>query len=124
MAYNIGSQVAIKTRTPSWVMGREFEERTHVGIVVTSPHWLGKDYVSVRTDNPAYPVSHIHLSRIVGHEASLVQNNLRLFKVTSKSKGKSYEVTVRDGRAQCDCIGFQFHRYCRHSTSVKKLLGI
>jgi Tfp pilus assembly protein PilX len=124
MNYQIGTQAQIQTRAPSHVIGREIEEHSYTGIIVQTPNWLDSNYVSIRTGNPEHPVSHIHRSRIVGFEASKVDSGIRLFRVTSKSKGKSYQVTVRDSKVECDCVGFQFHRYCRHSTAVKVKLGV
>ena len=124
MAYQIGSQVEIQTQRPSIVLGRDFDRHTYRGVVVQTPHWLDKNYVSVNTGNPEHPVSHIHKSVIVGFVQPDVDVGIRVFRVTSKSKGKSYEVTVHAGRVSCDCVGFQFHRYCRHSTAVKTKLGL
>ena len=124
MAYQIGSQVEIQVRRPSHVIGRAFEEHTYTGIVVSTPHWLDRNYVSVHTGNIEYPVSHIYIPNIVGQNFQTQNLDLRLFKVTSKSKNKSYMVSVQGLKVQCDCVGFQFHRYCRHSTAVKKQLGI
>lgn len=124
MTYQIGSQVEIHTQRPSIILGRDFDRRTIRGVVVQTPHWLDKNYVSVNTGNPDYPVSHVHKSVIVGFVQPDADVGIRVFRVTSKSKGKSYEVTVHAARVSCDCVGFQFHRYCKHSTAVKNKLGL
>jgi len=36
------------------------------------------------------------------------------------SKGNEYSVTLHDSGFECDCPGFGFHGYCKHSKSVLK----
>lgn len=36
------------------------------------------------------------------------------------SKGNEYSVTLHDMGFECDCTGFGFHGYCKHSKSVLK----
>ena len=92
MNFSIGSSVAITTKWRSNILGQEFDINTFEGKVVPNPKWLDNDYVSVHTGNPMYPVSHINKRFIVGHEFSDKRNLERLFKVKSKSTGKTYNV--------------------------------
>ena len=124
MTYQVGSQVEITVRRSSHVMGQPIQEHIYRGVVVSTPHWLDKNYVSVHTGNPNYPISHIYRPNIVGETQPIFDTGIRVFRVTSKSKNKSYEVTVQNGKVHCDCVGFQFHRYCKHSKAVKAKLGL
>ena len=36
------------------------------------------------------------------------------------SKGNEYSVTLHDSGFECDCPGFGFHGYCKHSKSILK----
>ena len=38
------------------------------------------------------------------------------------SKGNNYSVELHDKGFECDCMGFGFHGYCKHSKSVVKKL--
>jgi hypothetical protein len=51
-------------------------------------------------------------------------NTIRVFEV--KSKDKIYKVTFSKITKQfnCDCVGFGYRRYCKHSTAVSKLIGV
>ena len=37
------------------------------------------------------------------------------------SKGNLYKVNLRSGQWTCECIGFGFHRRCKHITKAKEL---
>jgi hypothetical protein len=51
-------------------------------------------------------------------------NNIRVFEV--KSKDKTYKVTFSKISKQltCDCVGFGYRRYCKHSQAVAKSIGV
>lgn len=121
--FSIGADIELKTRMRSNVLGVGMEDVVFKGKVVPNPKWLDNDYVSVRTGNPEYPVSHIHKKFIVGFEFSEERSIVRIFKVTSKSKGHTYNVISENGIVSCDCIGFQFRRVCKHSAKVKEYLA-
>jgi hypothetical protein len=36
------------------------------------------------------------------------------------SKGNEYSVELHDKGFQCECTGFSFHGYCKHSKAVLK----
>ena len=40
------------------------------------------------------------------------------------SKGNNYSVELHDKGFECDCIGFGFHGYCKHSKQIVKKLGV
>jgi hypothetical protein len=51
-------------------------------------------------------------------------NTIRVFEV--KSKDKIYKVTFSkiSKLLTCDCVGFGYRRFCKHSTAVSKLIGV
>lgn len=120
--FTVGSDVEITTKWKSNLLWRDYDVNTFKGKVVPNPKWLDNDYVSVYTGNTEYPVSYIHKKFIVGFDMAENRSDLRIFKVKSKTKGSVYNVTSVGGKVSCDCVGFQFRRYCKHSDSVKKLL--
>jgi len=118
MNYIIGSSVEITTKTKSNLLGVDYNIRTYKGKIVENPKWLSSDYVSIATGNPNYPVSMILKSFIIGYEKSEDQAKSRIFKVTSKQSKKTYNVFYSDGKAICDCLGYQFRQSCKHSKKV------
>ncbi len=40
------------------------------------------------------------------------------------STGKDYEVELHDKGFECNCMGFGYHGYCKHSKGVVKKLEI
>lgn len=123
MKLNIGQTVDLKVKAYSHLYKQEgWIERQVKGQVVQKPKWLDDDYVSVMTGNPNYPVSHIYKPNIVGFDLTQDRIDSRMFIVRSKSKGKTYNVISQNGSVQCDCIGYQYRKYCKHSTAVKKFI--
>ena len=122
MNFSIGADIELTTKWKSNILGQEFDIKTFKGKVVPNPKWLDRDYVSLHTGNPEYPISYIHKKFIVGHAFSETRSITRIFNVKSKSTGKSYNVISEDGAVTCDCVGFQFRRVCKHSAKVKEML--
>ena len=120
--FSIGAHVEIKTRFKSNVLGYDYDEPVFVGIIVANPKWLDNDYVCIRTDNPEFPVSQIHKRFIIGFDFPKERSETRVFKVTSKTKGNTYNVISENGLVSCDCVGFQFRRQCKHSNKVKEFI--
>ena len=122
MNFSIGADIELTTKWRSNLLGQEFDIKSFKGKVVPNPKWLDKDYVSLRTGNPEYPISYIHKKFIVGHTFSEERSAERIFQVKSKSSGKIYNVISVDGDVTCDCVGFQFRKMCKHSAKVKAVL--
>ena len=40
--------------------------------------------------------------------------------IDGSKKGSTYEVTLHDKGFECECTGFSFHGYCKHSKAVLK----
>jgi hypothetical protein len=122
MNFSIGADIELTTKWKSNILGQEFDVKSFKGKVVPNPKWLDRDYVSLRTGNPEYPISYIHKKFIVGHTFSEERSIERIFQVKSKSSGKIYNVISADGDVTCDCVGFQFRKMCKHSAKVKAVL--
>jgi hypothetical protein len=125
----VGSFVTVTTRFPKTYLysESEYEFYTHTGEVVKPDSWLRSDDFNLRTNNPNYPVSTINVRNIVdikyisGKARELaLPTATRQFKVTSKSTGKTYIVTAVGTKITCNCPGFVFRRYCKHSAAVAK----
>ena len=126
MNFSVGADVEIQTKWKSNLLGVDFDYNTYKGTVVPNPKWLDRDFVSIRAAEKNkffdYPINYIHKKYIVGHSFSEERSNLRIFKVQSKSSGKTYNVTSDNGHVFCDCVGFQFRTKCKHSEKVKSVL--
>jgi hypothetical protein len=123
MKFDIGQTVDLQVKYHSIQYKDEGEKTRQVkGQIVQSPKWLDSDYVSVMTGNPNYPVSHVFKGNIVGFDLTRARIDSRMFIVRSKSKGKTYNVISSNGEIKCDCIGYQYRKYCKHSTAVKKFI--
>lgn len=123
--YTIGQSIEITTKFPSHYIYRkeDFNLTTHHGVVVANPKWLENPskHVTIKTNDGMTRI--IALERVVGYQSDEQPTTLRTFSVKSKSKQSEYIVTVDNGKASCDCTGFQFRRYCKHSTAVLNLIA-
>jgi hypothetical protein len=97
----------------------EFEEFT--GQVVKNPSWLDDDYITMTTGNPTVPLRMIRKDTVLGFQApAKVQKNYETFVVKSSSrKGGDYTVTRSGKTWSCTCVGFGFHKSCRHIKEIK-----
>jgi hypothetical protein len=118
MNFVIGSDVEVTTKHKSNLLNRDFDISTVRGKVVENPKWLGADYVSIATGKPEWPVSMIRKDKIVGFSGVSTKSDTRIFRVTSKQSKKTYSVIYSNGKATCDCLGYQFRQSCKHSKKV------
>ena len=124
---NVGSVVRVTTKYPeSYIFAKEqFKYFTHEGTVIPSP-WSTSTQTFAMTGDGVAKTRIIDLAYVDKLEfikgsgsATANSNRARIFKVTSKSKGKSYNVVFNNGSIMCDCVGFQYRKNCRHSKGVK-----
>lgn len=118
--YKIGQTIEITTRHKSHYLFRseEFNTNTYQGVVLANPKWLEHpNHVTIKTSDGMTRI--IDLVNVVG-ASNTSSTSIRIFKVTSKSKGSEYLVTMEENRLSCTCVGFQFRRMCKHSTAVSK----
>lgn len=120
--FNIGDQVQLRTRFKSNVLGVGFQEDDIQGTIVPNPTWLGRDYVSVHTGRPEWPVAMILKSNIMGENNVPTVSGVRLFRVRSISKNSEHLVTVKNGQVSCDCAGFGFRGTCKHAKKVEEMV--
>ena len=120
--FNIGDQVQLRTRFKSNVLGVGFQEDDIQGTIVPNPNWLGRDYVSVHTGRPEWPVAMILKSNIIGENNVPTVSGVRLFRVRSISKNSEHLVTVKNGQVSCDCTGFGFRGTCKHAKKVEEMV--
>ena len=89
------------------------------------PHWKHDNINTFNmTGTKHFPERNISLENVVeltvlkGEQVKKLQKDLtvRAFKV--ESKGKTYLVTKADQKYTCTCIGFQYHKKCKHITGV------
>lgn len=121
---NPGSQVVVTTKYSNPILGGEpFRYFTTKGVVVKAPPWVGAAEFMVATGNPNFPQAVIHTSKVhklevLSGSSKVIATSSRVFKVTSKSTGKSYIVTYDQGKVSCTCTGFGYRRTCKHSAKV------
>ena len=91
--------------------------------ILKSRHKLDKRYRKFISDN------HSGLSKLIPKYISedikkediqkdIIPKNSRVFKV--KSKGKQYTVILNNNQYNCNCIGFEYRRKCKHVEAVAK----
>jgi len=104
--YNVKDKTIHKLNSPYVIdkKYRKFVETKHVGLSKLIP----KDY----TDEKA--------------EAVVPSASVRVFKVKSKSKNKTYEVSFNTMSKQisCGCTGYGYRRTCSHVKAVSVKLGV
>ncbi len=85
-------------------------------LVYKSRHVLDKRY------RKFVEVKHAKLARIAKEVGEEVEQEIivgQKFTVESES-GNVYTVVKNEGRYSCSCIGYGYHRKCRHIETVKK----
>lgn len=119
----IGSTVEVVTTRPNTYYYTYKDQPTvtdtFIGKVIRNDRWLSADYVSVRTDNPNYPVSLIRLGSIKSIKIiSGRSSNYKEFPVAG-SKGKMYTVALNGKHYSCTCMGFTYNSKCKHIDLVR-----
>lgn len=117
--YSIGSSVEIRTRQRSYFIDRtsDYEYVTFSGKVLPLPSYCNYPAVALSTGDPSFPMRIIPLHTIEGYVEKEEEGETRAY--TVQSKDKTYLVTKVNGKMYCNCVGFQYHRRCRHSDIYK-----
>lgn len=106
----------IRDRYASYLYIPEYE--IYKGDIVENPPWLSKDYISMTTGNPTFPVRSFLRERIVTDmtkKRGPAKPRPRTYKVLSSKRDKHYIVTLTsDNNWMCQCPGFEFRQTCRH----------
>jgi hypothetical protein len=126
----VGSVIRVTTRHPNYyyltAKSQPWTEITHEGTVVPGGKWdnpntfcmTGDVHIAIR--NIALH-SVIQLEILKGSSRKVASTGIRAFRV--KSAKNSYTVTLNATRFSCTCVGFQYHRNCRHTKAVAKKLA-
>jgi hypothetical protein len=117
--YSIGSSVELRTKQRSYYYNRtdDYEYVTFRGKVLPLPRYIDYPAVALSTDDPSFPMRIVALHTVEGYEEKEEAGETRAY--TVQSKDKTYIVTKVNGSLSCSCVGFQFHRRCRHSDLYK-----
>lgn len=122
----VGSQVVVTTKHRNPILGEDPFKFTKIqGTVIQSTNWMTPREFMLLTTNPKHPkaiinASYVHSIDYVTGSGAAVSSDSRTFRVTSKSSGKSYIVSVNAGKVHCTCTGFEYRRYCKHSQAVSQ----
>lgn len=116
MSYKVGSQVELKCKLRSNYLFREddYDYFTVKGTVIQPFYQTEKKSVFIRTNDIDVPVRVVSYSIIDGHVDTGDDDDTKTIPVGQ------YFVTVSGGKVSCTCVGFQFRRYCKHSTPYKE----
>lgn len=94
------------------------------GVVIETPPWMRQhtaiSLLNLANENRAHIPAHRIISIGGIKFDQKPETSDRRFIVTSSKTGEKYEVT-QNGRTKnwsCTCVGFQFHRKCRHVTRL------
>lgn len=95
------------------------EYNVYTGTVVPNPKWVANDCLCLNTEEN--PLRIILKKNIVGYLPKVEEktNQIKTWQYTN-SKGKVYTISNDNGRFECDCLGFQFRRSCKHIVQAKE----
>lgn len=122
----VGSRVLVTTKHKNVILGGDpYKFNQYRGTVIESAKWMNSHEFMLATDDPMRPKAVINSSYVsdvkyLTGSGSVVNSSTRTFKVSSKSSGKQYIVTVSSGKVHCTCTGFEYRKYCKHSQAVSK----
>jgi len=103
-----------------------FQDNTYEGTVLPAEKW-DEPYTFNMTGIRGFPTRNISLQHVIkmdilgGKAKRAVKSDIRVFKVESKSN--VYTVTKDGAKYSCTCVGFQYHRTCKHSKAVHAKVG-
>jgi SWIM zinc finger len=131
-APEVGSKIRVTTRYRNHyhltAESEPFVDNVYEGVVL--PSWKHDEpYTFNMTGTRDFPERNISLNKVVdlkilnGKAAKKLEKNLTVKAFKVESKGKIYLVTKADTKYTCTCIGFQYHRKCKHVTAVHKKVG-
>lgn len=118
----VGSKIEVITRHKShyYFSNTGFDEYRYIGEVINGPKWMEHNSFAISSNNPDIDFHIISANNIVdikylsGKAGREVDQSTQLFKV------KSYTVFKSKSGYRCTCVGFQYHRKCKHIAEVKE----
>lgn len=93
---------------------------TYTGQRVESPKW-SPNSLCITTGDPSFPVRMIDAERVIsinGVIAPPIKNTSAVFSIKGSGNNR-YTVTVNGDAIECNCMGFQYRRQCKHVNTVK-----
>jgi hypothetical protein len=125
----VGSKIRVTTRFQNHYYltadKQPFVDNVYEGVVL--PAWKhDQPFTFNMTGTKDFPERNISLERVValkilsGGAAKKLEKNLKVKAFKVESKGNIYLVTKADMKYTCTCVGFQYHKNCKHVKEVHK----
>ena len=123
---SVGSKVEVITRHRDifYFSQKEYSEYKYIGEVLSPPKWIEHNSFIISSDNPEIDFHVISATNVVdlkyisGKPDREVDNSTQIFKV------KNYTVLKSKSGYRCTCVGYQYHKKCKHITEVKEKAGV
>lgn len=131
-APKIGSIVKVTTRYPeTYLFSKEkYKYVITAGQVVANDRLTPVGYFSMTTGRKEYPVAMIAIHNVVKIETptktqtqNIKKSSAKTYKVKSSRGNEVYTVTNNAGAWSCTCVGYQYHRRCKHILGLQKKGG-
>ncbi len=125
----IGTYVKVTTEHPDIFIFSKNKNRKNItiGQIVPNDKFDPIDSFCITTGKPEFPIAVIALRNVVSIEVSKkilkqkIQKTLpKTWKVRSSKKKDYYTVMLDNNFWSCSCIGFQYHRRCKHVKLIKE----
>jgi hypothetical protein len=119
----IGSIVKVTTRYPnSYYFSKEkYMYVVTAGQVVANDRLTPSDSFSITTGRKEFPIAIIANRNVIKIELpgktltqQIKKTAAKTWKVKSARSGEVYTVTNNNNAWSCTCVGFQYHRRCKH----------
>lgn len=123
---SVGSKVEVITRhKDSYIYSEnEYIEYRYIAEVLPSPKWIEHNSFAISSDDPEIDFrviaacNVVNLKYISGGPDREVDNSTQIFKI------KSYTVLKSKSGYRCTCVGYHYHRKCKHIAEVKEKNGV
>lgn len=117
---SVGSLVEVKTRHRDhfYFSDKEYVEYTYKGKVLDNPKWVEYNSFVISSDVPDIdfhiisPRNVVDIKYIEGNIGKEIDDSPQLFKV------KNYTVFKSKSGYRCTCVGYQYHKKCKHIKQV------
>lgn len=124
----VGSIVEVTTRHKShhYFSSEEFEEYTYLGVVIQNPKWIEFNSFALTTGNPDVDYHIVSANNVVDIQYLEGYPGRELNKSSSVEtfKIKDYTVTKNKSSYSCTCVGYHYHRKCKHITQIVEQLAM
>lgn len=124
----IGSFVTVTTRYPETYIfaTNKFRDVVTTGKIIENDRLTPVGSFSITTGKKDFPVAVIAIRNVIKIESagktltnSIKKNAVKTWKVKSSKGNEIYTVTNNGGSWSCTCVGFQYHRRCKHILAKK-----